>query len=462
MGHEIHFLERLSRASVQQAETALYLYQNRRALQHIISKCGTPPDVERVAISLDSANMGPFIIINTKGEFITCLGEQMDPGSTWQVPYLQFRAYLDEYREYQKHLERFKNMSNDGIVEELFHKIFRNGKALSRKEFQEILAIQPVITFVTLRCYVQSFTTHNDNFQELRKIRKNHPHYMEMLRHHWNLIWAMTNFFVLFCSRGPGGIEQELKELFKEGIFSYGILVQGELVTSSRAIWCAGQIGRPLLAYYKEGLTQSYSFTQWLEALTGLMVIAFREQSQRKEIFSLIMENVTTHTEVKDYMTKLALDHPDQLRRILEEPDRVIQENTAAAKKLLSLEMNHPLHKPENTPSTLDVPCDIADEMANTYLINQGGSYLRDPKLGLKLLENIPWLAQASVEDLYPSHHDLIHETTTSIEIPMMDIIEGWRVTYVSRPVKTKPKIGRNEPCFCGSGKKYKKCCYRK
>lgn len=24
------------------------------------------------------------------------------------------------------------------------------------------------------------------------------------------------------------------------------------------------------------------------------------------------------------------------------------------------------------------------------------------------------------------------------------------------------PKIGRNEPCPCGSGKKYKKCCYRK
>ncbi|MCC2646713.1 MAG: hypothetical protein K0R02_778 [Rickettsiaceae bacterium] len=21
------------------------------------------------------------------------------------------------------------------------------------------------------------------------------------------------------------------------------------------------------------------------------------------------------------------------------------------------------------------------------------------------------------------------------------------------------PKIGRNDPCFCGSGKKYKKCC---
>ncbi|MBW2527693.1 MAG: YchJ family protein [Deltaproteobacteria bacterium] len=27
------------------------------------------------------------------------------------------------------------------------------------------------------------------------------------------------------------------------------------------------------------------------------------------------------------------------------------------------------------------------------------------------------------------------------------------------KPVKVGPKIGRNDPCPCGSGKKYKKCC---
>ena len=27
---------------------------------------------------------------------------------------------------------------------------------------------------------------------------------------------------------------------------------------------------------------------------------------------------------------------------------------------------------------------------------------------------------------------------------------------------RTKKKIGRNEPCYCGSNKKYKKCCLNK
>jgi preprotein translocase subunit SecA len=28
-----------------------------------------------------------------------------------------------------------------------------------------------------------------------------------------------------------------------------------------------------------------------------------------------------------------------------------------------------------------------------------------------------------------------------------------------SKPVRSGPKVGRNDPCPCGSGKKYKQCC---
>ena len=29
------------------------------------------------------------------------------------------------------------------------------------------------------------------------------------------------------------------------------------------------------------------------------------------------------------------------------------------------------------------------------------------------------------------------------------------------KPVRTGPKVGRNDPCPCGSGKKFKNCCGR-
>ena len=31
-----------------------------------------------------------------------------------------------------------------------------------------------------------------------------------------------------------------------------------------------------------------------------------------------------------------------------------------------------------------------------------------------------------------------------------------------SEPIVVKTKIGRNDPCYCGSEKKYKKCCINK
>jgi hypothetical protein len=31
-----------------------------------------------------------------------------------------------------------------------------------------------------------------------------------------------------------------------------------------------------------------------------------------------------------------------------------------------------------------------------------------------------------------------------------------------AKPVRAVPQPGRNDPCFCGSGKKFKKCCLGK
>jgi SWIM/SEC-C metal-binding protein len=39
------------------------------------------------------------------------------------------------------------------------------------------------------------------------------------------------------------------------------------------------------------------------------------------------------------------------------------------------------------------------------------------------------------------------------------DISDIDRALKARQPVDRSPKIGRNDPCPCGSGKKYKKCC---
>lgn len=40
----------------------------------------------------------------------------------------------------------------------------------------------------------------------------------------------------------------------------------------------------------------------------------------------------------------------------------------------------------------------------------------------------------------------------------LLKFLDTGDYTYIIKPV-TSNKVGRNAPCTCGSGKKYKKCC---
>jgi uncharacterized protein YchJ len=70
-------------------------------------------------------------------------------------------------------------------------------------------------------------------------------------------------------------------------------------------------------------------------------------------------------------------------------------------------------------------------------------------------------------------HHDLIGDTISEMEwwacfdkdrkkrskFPNKGYSKIANVPKPSNPAVKVEKIGRNDPCSCGSGKKYKKCC---
>jgi len=72
------------------------------------------------------------------------------------------------------------------------------------------------------------------------------------------------------------------------------------------------------------------------------------------------------------------------------------------------------------------------------------------------------------VLDLLPSQpldrktKEAFREATESALLEINDILGDDLLTYIPdlpEPVKVEQKVGRNDPCPCGSGKKYKKCC---
>jgi preprotein translocase subunit SecA len=49
---------------------------------------------------------------------------------------------------------------------------------------------------------------------------------------------------------------------------------------------------------------------------------------------------------------------------------------------------------------------------------------------------------------------------TSEIAQQQQAAIDGTQVDHKPEPVRNRaPRVGRNDPCPCGSGKKYKQCC---
>jgi hypothetical protein len=75
------------------------------------------------------------------------------------------------------------------------------------------------------------------------------------------------------------------------------------------------------------------------------------------------------------------------------------------------------------------------------------------------------WLAR--FREQHPPIGDVAKETSwwqCFRDDPLQDVIrdaayEGAQSQWQPQPSRATPKVGRNDPCPCGSGKKYKKCC---
>jgi len=67
----------------------------------------------------------------------------------------------------------------------------------------------------------------------------------------------------------------------------------------------------------------------------------------------------------------------------------------------------------------------------------------------------------------FAAHYTDKKGTNRHHELSSFRKFDGQWCFYDSQPpkvkqyIRTAPKIGRNQPCPCGSGKKYKKCCGR-
>jgi SEC-C motif-containing protein len=110
----------------------------------------------------------------------------------------------------------------------------------------------------------------------------------------------------------------------------------------------------------------------------------------------------------------------------------------------------HPDHRSDYDEKSTRTWADSADWHKLEILETAGGG--PEEREG-----QVEFIASYTENGIKKEHHEM---ATFKKEAESWYFVSGEPVPP-KQVIRSTPKIGRNEPCVCGSGKKYKKCCGR-
>jgi len=138
--------------------------------------------------------------------------------------------------------------------------------------------------------------------------------------------------------------------------------------------------------------------------------------------------------------------------------------DTGASNSLITPEIAEKLNLKPISKRMISTPSDKRVQ-SNVYLINL---YLpnRAKIIDIQALEGIPsscdmliGMDVITLGDFAVTNSN--GKTAFSFRMPSMTEIDFTKSSHIEPARNENPKTGRNEPCTCGSGKKYKMCCGR-
>jgi hypothetical protein len=467
MGHAAHFLTRVERLSARQADVALALYRDPGLVAFILSRVHLPDGAERVALALEREN-SPHIIVGRDGAFVTCLAAGMGVHSAPVIARAQLDQMAEKFDVVRAALKRAEQGDESRRLLEL---LLSGGAALAREDFALLSAVVPVIGSALLK-------TASDLAPRLEQIRQNYrrSHYRlrgaavtEMLQHFWGNVWAIGHLSAL-CSAYVEQLPESLSQVEREQL-AFAVRPVLEMATTTlapatvlRAAWGAARIGRPFLLPYYVWLKKAVSFPQVTHVLAVLLSVGLAHESVREEVSEALEQNMARiealgddvmgeperkvwvwlhghgrqmlaghrHDEYVEYQRKLGAEH--------------IVERGAAL--------------PAGHPQRWDAPEQVPDELALTALPTYDRSLMIGSEHRILTFFALPWVTGAAAEDLYvPARYMEAYGGKFDADRAREMLDRHARYHWIGQPVRAEERPGRNQPCSCGSGKKYKRCC---
>ena len=458
MSHDEHFLSRLDRVSMPQVEFALSLYNDAPLVSLVLQDARLPERVPRVALSLDHPERGPFIIVARDGGFVTCLGEGMSPAPHPVVTRAQIDATLHRLADARDRFETaMRLVGRQSRVGALLARIYTAGEFLGREEVHAMGLWQPILRPQFVLLYFDTAETVERLREQLLRVERPRPADRERYRSFWLASWACAPLLVLIAMDGredmewTGDAEAALRRL------SWWVSSHGVQCFSLRAAWAVARLARVMLPVLKQQFAQSEAVWELDEAVLGLVAIATGRTRLRAEI----VKKLDLARPPED-----CTDPAPHMRWAIGQTGVEALRDDAATLRAEALESGRWHHhyvsraeKPDGIYRFATAE-EIPEALAFAALFDARwdvngdyGSVRRTLRLGAAI-------SRLDAEDLYypKAYHALwARDLNPSVVEDLLRPRRG--VVKPAAPVRVAARPGRNDPCSCGSGKKYKKCC---
>ena len=432
MSHAAHFLTRLERLAAPEVDLALSLYRDPRIVKDLISSLTGPNPSDRVALAMTEDAKGPWIIVAADGGFVTCLARGMHLGP---MPIIS-RADVDDALRAKEITDLGDELlkKHPGLITRLVE-----STVLSLEEFDGIAAYQPVLEHLSVLSIVDRAL--DTRWLQARCESERQP--LEMLELYWCRVQRHGHHASLLglCERNPEGVDDvaasAMMDVIQIEAWSYG-----SLSVCARALWAAAHWRAPRFEALKKDLLDPLPGAMVLGPLMELAVLGFAHQRLFAEAKAFLAQDVSAFpTESRALVARLQPLFAQAFDRPLASIQSV--ENTGLA----SMARAH-------------LRGDSRFEALQFALVQPLNVWARQSGALETLIDALPFIASCKANELYLPQALL---NASGLRQPTRQIIEAnveaARLTSAHTPVVREPRVGRNEPCGCGSGKKHKRCC---
>ncbi len=447
MGHDAHFLRRLERLDHRSLDLALGLYRDRVAVKLVLATVELPPDCDRVALALTDDANPPHVVVARDGGFVTCLGRGMRTG---RLPIVN-RADVDAAFEDSARIGRADaRITMRGGVFELLKRVLTAGHRLAREDFEASALLAPLVRPVLVEALRDTidFVFETQHSMSLRRLRGTDRLTTWTLRQYSIAVDTARHLILLSIPFAKVHLAEGMDAVGVVTLGDFGTLT-GELGGVAAAACFAAQLGPGVLPGYVELWHEADSMPALVGPLTGLIALASAHPGALDDVLSVLRDRRAPAFDGLDaHLTAGFADITIEMLTTPGELDDSIEVLRSGMAQAIATQGGL---KPDAVPVQW-----VDGLLAATHIHWMGNA------AGISQVPAVAaWAARLDPTDLYlPAAKLAEFLTWPGIETTrrcLSDIVR-WLGRHIP-VVRDGPKVGRNEPCPCGSGRKYKRCC---